>query len=52
MAMTMQSEDTFGDNDLILDLVCKFKVNEWQGNVKPQIEIVDYNVKLDEMSFF
>lgn len=52
MAMTMQSEDTFGDTDLILDLVCKFKINEWNGTVKPQLEIVDYNVKEDEMAFF
>ena len=52
MDMTMQSEDTFGDNDLVLDLVCKFKVNDWNGIKKPQLEIVDYNVKKDEMSFF
>lgn len=52
MAMTLTTEDDFGDNDLILEVVCKFKVNEWNGTKKPQIEIVDFNVKKDEMAFF
>lgn len=50
--MTMANDFDDGSKSIILDVVCKFKINEWQGNIKPQIEIIDFNVKEDGIPFF
>lgn len=31
-------------NRIGLDIIGKFKINEWEGNQYPQIEIIDYNL--------
>lgn len=50
--MTMADDFEIGSKTVILDIVCKFKINEWQGHSKPQIEIIDFNVKEDSLPFF
>lgn len=51
--MTMGSGESREESkSVILDVVCKFKINEWNGVRKPQIEIIDFNVEEDELSFF
>lgn len=47
--LTMNSNnDFFGASNVKVDIVCKFKTNEWQGNKKPQLEIIDYVVERDK----
>lgn len=50
-AMTMVGENP-SDKYISMDIVCKFKTNEWQGKKKPQLEIIDYTVKEDRLAFF
>lgn len=51
--MTMKSSsNVFGVQNVKMDIVCKFKTNEWQGKKKPQLEILDYLVEEDRLSFF
>lgn len=52
MIMNEEGNYSMATKSLVLDLVCKFKINEWQGRVKPQLEIVDYTVKENPLSFF
>lgn len=37
---------------IVMDIVCKFKANEWMGRTKPQLEIVDFESAVDEYDFF
>lgn len=51
--MCIFKEDDFDmEKSIEMDIVCKFKVNEWNGRVKPQLEIVDFISKEDELDFF
>ena len=48
----MTMANTGSSKNVVLDVVCKFKINEWGGNVKPQLEIIDFNVTEDDLAFF
>ena len=37
--------------DIQLDLVCKAGLNEYRGMVKPQLKIIDYNIREGALSF-
>lgn len=56
MTMCEDFEDT--NKKVKLELLCKFKCNKWNGNVTPQVDIVDFNVesvqniKINELPFF
>lgn len=39
--ITLKDKRAFGSTDLKIDMLCKFKKNEWNGKSYPQLEIVD-----------
>lgn len=48
--MFRQSEELYNemcDDDMYLNIVCKPKVNEWQGTITPQLIVEDYDLWWD-----
>lgn len=39
--ITLKDKKAFGSINLKMDVLCKFKANEWEGNITPQMEIID-----------
>lgn len=39
--ITLKDKKAFGSVNLKMDVLCKFKANEWEGNITPQMEIID-----------
>ena len=37
-------EDFCGENR-VLDIVCKCNINEWQGNISPQLLVEDFDLR-------
>lgn len=53
--MTLKDRNTFGANkkNLIMNLICQFQLEPWEGNVYPEVKILYYDVvedKTDETS--
>lgn len=49
---TITEDDFDMEKNVVIDVICKFKINEWMGRVKPQLEIIDFASQEDDLDFF
>ena len=49
--ITMKDEVSFGSVNLKMEVLCKFKKNEWEGKIYPQLEVIDIISEKEELSF-
>ena len=47
--ITLKDKKAFGSINLKMDVLCKFKANEWEGNVYPQMEVIDITSEEDSI---